>query len=186
MDDHEIIELLNQRNELAISEMKKKYEKICFSIAGKILSQHEDIEECVSEAYYSVWNSIPPRVVSNLKLYLCRLVKNHAVNRLGYNNAQKRNTDFSVSLDELKECIPSMIDIEDCVNSLMLGTAISRFLRSEKEKNRLMFIRRYWYCDSVADIAEMFRTNEKNAAVQLFRTRKRLRKFLEKEGYLNE
>lgn len=186
MEDSEIIELLICRDEQAISEMKKKYEKICFHIAGKILSQHEDIEECVSEAYYSVWDSVPPKEISDLRLYLCRLVKNCAVNRLGYNTALKRRPEFLISLDELAECIPSDVDIEESVDFSMLGAAVSRFLRSEKEKSRRIFIRRYWYCDSVSEIAEMFCISEKNAAVQLFRTRKRLKEFLQKEGYINE
>ncbi len=186
MKDSEIIELLIRRDELAIAEMKNKYEKICFHIAGKILSQHEDIEECISEAYYKVWDSVPPKEISDLKLYLCRLVKNSAVNRLGYNTALKRRPEFSISLDELAECIPSTVDIENCVDSSILGAAVSRFLRTEKEKSRRIFIRRYWYCDSVSEIAQMFNISEKNASVLLFRTRKRLKEFLRKEGYINE
>ncbi len=186
MEDSEIIELLNMRDERAISEMKKKYEKICLHIAGRILSQHEDIEECVSEAYFSVWDSVPPKVITDLRLYLCRLVKNTAVNRFGYNTAQKRRPEFSVSLDELADCIPSNVNTEESVDYSMLGTVISRFLRSEKEKSRLMFVRRYWYCDSIAEIAERFGISEKNAAVHLFRTRNKLKEFLRKEGYINE
>ena len=186
MDDSEIIELLNCRDEQAITEMKQKYEKLLFHIAGKILSQREDIEECVSEVWYAVWNSVNVRKINDLRLYLCRLAKNYAVNRLGYNTAQKRNQDFSVSLDELSDCIPDGKDIEDSISSSMLGAAISRFLRSEKEKSRRIFIRRYWYCDTVSEIAQMYGISEKNAAVQLFRTRKRLREFLQKEGYISE
>lgn len=186
MDDGEIIELLRLRNEQAISEIKQKYEKLLYHIAGKVLSQREDIEECVSEVWYAVWNSVNVREINDLRLYLCRLAKNSAVNRLGYNTAQKRNPDFSVSLDELADCIPDGTDIEDNVSSSMLGAAISRFLRSEKEKSRRIFIRRYWYCDTVSEIAQMYGISEKNAAVQLFRTRKRLREFLRKEGYISE
>lgn len=184
MEDSEIIELLNNRDERAISEMKKKYEMICFHIAGRILSQHEDIEECVSEAFFDVWNSVPPKIITDLRLYLCRIVKNSAVNRLGYNTAYKRRAEFSVSLDELEDCIPSSINTEDSVDYSMLGAAISKFLRSEKEISRFMFVRRYWYCDSIAEIAKRFSISEKNAAVHLFRTRNRLKEFLREEGYI--
>lgn len=186
MEDSEIIEMLNCRNEQAIAEMKQKYEKLCFHTAGKILSQREDIEECVSEAYFAVWNSVPPKEVRDLRLYLCRVVKNSAVNRLGYNTAQKRSFDFSLSLEELADCIPDSADIEDSVTYSMLGAAVSRFLRTENDKNRRIFIRRYWYCNTVEEIAEMYSISQKSIAVKLFRTRKKLKIFLQKEGYINE
>lgn len=186
MDDSEIIELLCCKDERAIAEMKQKYEKLLYHIAGKILSQREDVEECISEVYYAAWNSVSVKDIRDMKIYLCRLVKNFAVNRLEYNTAQKRNPDFSLSLDELADCIPDKADIEDNVSSMMLSAAISRFLRSEKEKSRKIFIRRYWYCDTLSEIAETYGINEKNAAVLLFRTRKRLKQFLLKEGYISE
>lgn len=186
MDDSKIIEMLIHRNEQAIAEIRQKYEKLCFYTAGKILSQREDIEECVSEAYYAIWNSASAAEINNLRIYLCKIVKNFAVNRLEYNTAQKRSSDFALSLEELTDCIPDGSDIEDSINFSMLGAAVSRFLRTEKRISRNIFIRRYWYCDSLSEIAEMYNISEKNAAVQLHRTKKKLREFLKKEDYINE
>lgn len=96
MDDSSIIELFRRRDEKAIFELKQKYDKLCFYVAGNILSQHEDAEECVSSAYYELWNNIPPESPNNLKTYLCRIVRNIAINRLQYNSAEKeiRNSPY--------------------------------------------------------------------------------------------
>lgn len=184
MNDKSIIELFRTRNEQAIAELKQKYDRLCYSIAGNILSQREDIEECINSAYYDIWNNIPPDAPDDLKTYLCRIVKNKAIDRLKYNSAMKRNSQFSVSLDELAECIPDRRD--DHVSAKQLAAAISRFLRTQDERHRNIFVRRYWYGDSLAKIAEYFGMNEKTIATYLFRTRKKLKEFLKKEGFEHE
>ena len=186
MNDASIIKLHFERNEKAVEEMKSSYEKLCFYIAGNILSQKEDQEECVNSAYMDVWSSIPPNKPDNLKTYLCRLVKNCALNRLKYNTAAKRNQDFSVSLDELSECIADGRDIEETVSDEQLGRAISEFLRKQPEKYRKVFVRRYWYSETVEDIAEFYGMNAKTVSTYLFRVRKKLKAFLQKEGYIDE
>ncbi len=186
MDDASIIELLWQRNEQAVSELKLRYDKLCWYIARHLLTQKEDQEECVNSAYMDVWRSIPPNRPSNLKVYLCRLVKNCAINRIKYNTAEKRNADLTVSLDELAECIPDGRSIEDNVTDEQLGKAISVFLRTQPEKYRKVFVRRYWYSDTLDEIAELYGMNEKTVATYLFRVRKKLRTYLQKEGYLDE
>ena len=186
MNDASIVELLFERNEKAIEEMKQSYEKLCFYIAGNILSQKEDQEECVNSAYMDVWSSIPPNKPDNLKVYLCKLVKNCALNRKKYNSAAKRNSDFSVSLDELAECIPDGKSIEKTITDEQLGGAISVFLKSQPEKYRKVFVRRYWYSETVEDIAAFYDMNVKTVATYLFRVRKKLKAFLQKEGYVDE
>lgn len=186
MNDASIIKLLFERNEQAIEEMKISYEKLCFYIAGNILSVKEDQEECVNSAYMDVWSSIPPNKPDNLKTYLCKLVKNCALNRKKYNTAAKRNQDFSVSLDELSECIPDGKSIEKAISDEQLGSAISKFLRGQPEKYRKVFVRRYWYSDTVEDIAAFYEMNPKTVATYLFRVRKKLKAFLQKEGYIDE
>ena len=181
MDDASIIELFRERDERAIAEMKRKYDKLCFYVAGNILSQREDVEECVNSAYYETWNNIPPDNPNDLKTYLCRIVRNIAIKRLQYNSAAKRNPNFTVPIDEIAECIPSddgQKEFDD-----ILADAISRFLRTQDEKQRKVFIRRYWYGDSLSKIAEYYGMKERTVATYLFRTRKKLKAFLQKEGY---
>lgn len=183
MDDASIIEMLWKRDEQAITEMKNSYERLCFHVAGNILVQAEDSEECVNSAYLDVWNSIPPNRPNNLKTYLCKLVKNCALNKIKYNKAEKRASDFKVSLDELSECVPDGINIEERMDAQQLGRLISDFLRTQPEKYRKVFVRRYWFSDSVTEIADFYGMNEKTVATYLFRVRKKLKVFLEKAGY---
>lgn len=181
MDDASIIDLFNKRDEQAISQMKSKYNRLCLYVTGNFLSSHEDMEECINSAYMEIWNKIPPECPDDLKLYLCRIVRNISINRLKYNTAEKRDTGMTVPIDELADCIPS--DDDEAVSDDSLGEALNRFLRSQDEIKRKVFIRRYWYGDQVADIAKYYDLNEKTAATYLFRTRKKLKNFLQKEGY---
>ncbi len=183
MDDISIIEMFRERNENAIAELKQKYDKLCMYIAGNILSQHEDAEECVNTAYFDVWNNIPPDSPDDLRTYLCRIVKNKSIDKLKYNSADKRNSQFTVSLDELADCIPDSAAENSAAG---LAADISRFLRTQDEKHRKVFVRRYWYGDNLTKIAELYGMNEKTVATYLFRTRKKLKVFLKKEGYEHE
>ena len=184
MNDDSIIELFRKRDETAIAELQRKYDKLCFYIAGNILSHRQDMEECVNSAYYEVWSNIPPDEPSDLKNYLCHTVKNKALDKLKYNSAEKRSSKFAVSLDELSECIPDYR--EDMGEEKALAEAISRFLRTQDELHRKIFVRRYWYGDSLAQIAKYYGIKERTAATYLFRTRKKLKAYLKKEGYDHE
>lgn len=181
MEDNAIIDLFFKRDEQAVKEIKKKYEKLCMSVSGNILSYHEDTEECLNSAYLDIWNQIPPDKPKNLRAYLCRIVKNKALDKLKYNSAQKRNANYVLSLDELSECIPS--PDENNLTSKQLAELINSFLRTQDKKHRMIFVRRYWYCDSPQNIARLYNMNEKTVNTCLFRTREKLRQFLRKEGY---
>ena len=181
MDPSAIIALFRKRDELAIVMLKQQYDRLCRKIAGNILSQREDVEECVNSAYYEIWNQIPPANPSDLQTYLCCIVRNIAINRLKYNTAQKRNPAFTVPLEEIVDCLPAEPDAN--ISDDALADAISRFLHSQKEQHRKLFVRRYWYGDPVAEIAALYGMNEKTVATSLFRTRKKLKAFLQKEGY---
>ena len=183
MNDASIIKLFWKRDEQALAEIKLKYESLCYLVAGRILSQREDVEECLNSAYLEIWNLIPPEKPDSLKNYLCRIVKNIAIDKYKYNSAEKRNTQFTVSLDELAECIPNgHSDFED-MSSEELGKAISEFLRTQDDKHRKVFVMRYWYGEAISDIAKTYDLNEKTVATYLFRTRKKLKEFLQEEGY---
>ena len=184
MDDASIIRLFLDRDSSALTELKNKYDRLCQYVAMNILSQHEDAEECVNSAYYEMWGRIPPEVPSDLRTYLCRIVRNKALDKLRYNTADKRNSLLTGPLEELSECASA--DTIGEVTAEELAGAISRFLRTQDEKHRKVFVRRYWYGDSLARIAECYGMKEQTVATYLFRTRKKLKTFLQKEGYYHE
>ena len=184
MDDKLIIELFRKRDENAIAELKKKYNKLCFYVAGNILSQSEDVEECVNSAYFDVWNDNLPADPADLEPYLCRIVKNKAIDRLKYNFAEKRSAQLTVSLDELADCIPAKAEEE--LSAAQLAETISRFLHQQDEVHRKVFVRRYWFGDSLGHISKMYGNKEKTIATYLYRTREKLKEYLRKEGYDHE
>lgn len=183
MNDASILDLFLNRDEKAITELTNKYGRLCMHIATNILFQHEDAEECVNSAYFETWNHIPPDHPDNLQAYVCRIVRNISINRMEFNNAQKRNSQVTLSLNELTECIPDTQNTSLEIEAKELGKLISRFLREQKEIHRKVFVRRYWYGDSVSEIADFYGIKEKTVATYLFRTRNRLKIFLQKEGY---
>ena len=180
MEDTEIIELFTARDETAIAGVKEKYGGICRSVAGSMLRDNEDAEECVSDVYMILWNSIPP-APDNLKAYICRLTKNMCLKRIEYNSAQKRNGKAKVSLSELGEDLRGE-DFAVRQSDMELGEIISRFLRSQKPEVRVVFLRRYWLTESVEEIAARFSFSKSKVKSMLFRTRNQLEKYLKKEG----
>lgn len=181
MEDRRIIELFYERSEQAVFELSEKYGKLCLKIAQNILGDPRDAEECVNEAYLGVWNSIPPQTPDQLSAYLCRIVRNTALKRYRANTAAKRNSAFDLSYEELEDCIP-VNTIEDVEEAQELSEAIDRFLETLDPVNRAVFMRRYWFFDTISDIAEAFGITEHNVNVRLSRTRNKMRRFLKKEG----
>lgn len=186
MNDASIIELFLLRDEKAIEEAKNKYGRLMTSVTMNLLNQKEDAEECVSSALLDTWNRIPPDKPENLGAYMLKIAKRKAINKLKYDTAKKRNSKLTVSLSELEECFPCNESPSDAVSAKILAEAISRFLREQDELSRNIFIRRYWYTESVIEIAEFYSINENSVATRLFRTRKRLKEYLIKGGYINE
>ena len=181
MDDLQIIELYFDRNERAIKETDRKYGKLCFQVAKNLLWNREDSEECVNDTYLALWNQIPPTRPNNFTAFICKITRNLSLKRLEISNAMKRSADAVISLSEIEATMPDnhiAPDIED----EELGKLISAFLWSEKELDRNVFLRKYWFFDTISDIAERYSLNENNVKSMLFRTRNRLREFLRKEG----
>ncbi len=185
MDDKKIIELFFRRDEAALDNVKEKYRKLCYKVSSNILKSEEDIEECINDTYLALWNSIPPEKPKHLSSYICRILKNLCLNKAKYNSAEKRRDSFTLSLDELSECLPDC-GTEEEISTAELGDAISRFLQSQSRTSRMVFIRRYWYSDSVRDIALRYSIKETTVRSLLHRTRKKLKDFLMKEGYYSE
>lgn len=182
MDDSEIIELYLARSENAISQTQFKYGALCRSIAYNILGNTEDSEECVNDTYLSLWNNIPPEIPENFKAYICRIVRNISISRVRRNNAKKRGRDSLISLSELTEVEEFAAYYEDGFSDRELGQLIGDFLRKQSADIRNVFLRKYWFGDSVADISERFSFSQSKVKSMLFHTRKKLQKFLAKEG----
>ncbi|MBP3205121.1 MAG: sigma-70 family RNA polymerase sigma factor [Lachnospiraceae bacterium] len=182
MEDSKIIELYFQRDEQAISETDRKYGALCHTIALHILSDEQDAQECVNDAYHRVWKSIPPQKPDNLKCWLGRVVRNIALDLWRKNHRQKRYSGMELILEEMEECIPAGGTVEDHLEELELGRLISDWLHTLSPKNRVLFIRRYWNGEPVKDVAKILGMNANKAAGRLYRLRNGLREYLEKEG----
>jgi len=182
LDDKKIIELFYERSEQAITELSKKYGLLCEKIADNILNNHLDAEECVNDAYLAVWNTIPPQNPDSLVSYVCSIVRNQAIKKYHENTALKRNSIYDTSLDELEEVLPSSASVEGELEAKEVSAMIDRFLETLDKQSRTMFIRRYWYSDSIEEIALSFKTSKHYISVRLSRIRKTLKKHLVKEG----
>lgn len=184
MDDRKIIDLFHARSEQAIAELAGKYGSVCRRVAGNILNNPHDAEECVNDAYLGAWNTIPPQNPNPLLTYICRIVRNLAIAKYHSNTAQRRNSYYDAALDELEECLASPETVEGVLTAKELSAALDRFLDTLDKENRVIFVRRYWYSDSISEIAERVHMSRNNVSVHLSRTREKLRKYLKKEGYI--
>ena len=182
MEDSKIIELFCERSEKAIVELQKKYGSLCTKVANNILNDARDTEECLNDAYLGVWNTIPPQKPNPLLSYVCRIVRNIAIKKYHKNTAKKRNSIYDAALDELENCFPSSFSVEDEFNAIETARIIDNFLETLDSESRVMFVRRYWYSDSVSNLAETFHTSSHNISVRLSRIREKLKKHLIREG----
>lgn len=181
MDDLQIIELYFARDEHAIKETDSKYGKLCFRVAKNILFDDEDSKECVNDTFLTVWNKIPPTRPNNFKAFICKITRNLSLKKLEFSNAGKRSANAVISLSEIEEILPDN-RIAPGVEEEELGKVISAFLWSEIEDARNVFLRKYWFFDSISDIAKRYSFSESKVKSMLFHTRNRLREFLKKEG----
>lgn len=183
MEDRQIIELFWKRSENAILETANKYEKYCYYIAFNILHSREDSEECVNDTYFKAWEIIPPQRPEKLSAFLGKITRNLSINRFKQRNAKKRGEgQYVLALEELQECIPSMICVEQAMEDKELVVVFHRFLDGLSVEKRKIFMRRYWYFSQVKDIASEYGMSESKVKMSLMRTRKELKEFLEKEG----
>ena len=184
MEDSKIIDLFFERSEQAIEELDRKHGPAVKRTAANILKDRLDVEECVSDTYLRTWNSIPPQVPNPLASYVCRIAHNLAIDRYHANHAEKRDSQYHLVLDEIEECIPSGMNVETELEAKELGASINRFLSSLSKEDRFLFVRRYWYADSVSDLAALTKGSPNRISVRLFRLREKLRNTLTKEGLL--
>lgn len=185
MGQDPILSMLLRRSEEAIGAMTDRFGRRLMTTAMNILGTREDAEEAVSDTYLAIWNSIPPKIPEPLEPYVYRVGRNLALKKLRLNTAQKRNTAYDLALTELEGYIPGGA-LEERIDARALGQAIDRFLDTIPKENRTIFLRRYWFGDSVKEIGKNFGLRENTVTVRLNRTRERLRTYLQKEGFIDE
>ena len=182
MDDREIIKLFYERSEQGVVELSKKYGRLCRKVAQNILQNDSDAEECVNDAYMRLWNSIPPEKPERLGLYLGKVVRNLALNRLKAFGAAKRGGgQYPVALEELMQVTASRDRVEDVMENKRLSALLEQFVRRLPSEKRVIFLLRYWYFKPVGEIASSLGLTANKVKVTLSRTRKELKAFLEKE-----
>ena len=183
MDDARIVSLYWERNEQAIKESESKYGGYCHAIAYRILTDQEDADESVNDTWLAAWESMPPHRPSILATYLGKLTRRVSLNRWRDSNRDKRGGgEMSLSLDELAECVPDQQNVERAVELAELTDAVNRFLAGLPTIERDVFVCRYWFVVSLREIGEKFEFSESKTKSMLFRTRKKLLTYLEKEG----
>ena len=185
MEDSSIVDLYLARDERAIRETDGKYGKKLYSISHRITENGADAEECVSDTWLHAWNAMPPQRPSILSSFLGRITRNLSFDRCRRQNAEKRGGGaLPLALDELSECVPAPGRVEHALEERELAETIDRFLRTLPERECSMFLRRYWYVDSVQSIAARYAIKENTAKSILFRTREKLRRYLAGEGII--
>lgn len=181
MEDKEMIELYFARNEDAMRHTAEKYGALCHHIAKNILGNDEDAKECVNDAYFALWNRIPPERPQSLRAFLSKIVRNISLDRFDYNTAACRNGNTDMVLEEIEMFLPD--STRDFSENIGLMDEINDFLAKQTKAARCVFVRRYFYCDSITEIAARYGLKESTVKSLLYRVRDRLAKHLKKGGF---
>ena len=181
MDDRKIIGLFFARDEQAIEETEKTYGKRLFSLADRILNDREDAEESVNDTYWQVWRAIPPHRPDHFFAFLAAICRRISLNRLDWNLAAKRKAEVVALTLEMEQCIPGSMQ-DEALEGEEIKRVLEAFLDTLSRESRLIFLRRYLYMDTIAQIAGRYGMKESKVKTQLHRTRRKLRTYLEKEG----
>lgn len=183
MTDHQIVELYFQRSERALKETAAQYGQFFYRISYNILSNHEDAEECVSDTYLAAWQTIPPTRPQRLGVFLSKITRRLSIDRWRRNTAAKRGgSQLTLAIEELDFCLASQEDVEEHYLQKELTGMLQSFLSGLPETERNVFLCRYWYMDSIRDIATEFGFTQGKVKTMLMRTRNKLRVYLEKKG----
>ena len=183
MDDSKIIELFFARNQEAIQQTDKIYGRRLFLLADRIVQNEQDAEESVSDTYMKAWDTIPPQRPVHFFAYIAKICRNLALKRVDWKNAQKRSAEIVALTQEMEGCIPDASQ-DARIEARELGRLLDAFLRTLTPENQMVFLRRYWYADSVSDLSAMTGGSPNRVSLRLFRVREKLKKRLIKEGFL--
>lgn len=181
MCDEEIIELYFKRDETALAKTREQYGRLIQSVSYSILKNSEEAEECENDVYLRAWDSIPPTRPEHLAAYLCTISRRVSLNRYKYNNAAKRGE--ALPIDELGDTVRSGLSAEDSLSENELSALLNKFLEAQDSNTRVIFMRRFWLSESNTEIAKHLHASESMVKSRISRTLKKLRAFLEDEGY---
>ena len=181
MEDEKIIDLYWARDEAAIHETDVKYHHYCGAIALRILESMEDAEECVNDTWLHTWNAVPPERPNVLSVFLGRITRNLSIDRYRMKHAARRRSNMETVDLELAD-LEGRYHLDAQIEDRVIARAISDFLRQTDTFSRILFVRRYWYLESIHDLAERYNVSESKVKSNLFRTRKALRQHLLEEG----
>ena len=184
MEDKQIVKLFFDRSESAIDVLSNKYGKAMFSLSYGILGNVQDAEECLNDSYLGVWNAIPPADPEHLFAFVCRITRNISLAKHRYNKAEKRDPDSTISFEEIGDCIPSPSFIPESVGVSEITKSIDIWLEKLNKNNLYIFVRRYWYMDSVSKISKDMSMTEASIYLRLDRMKKNLFSFLKKQGVI--
>lgn len=182
LEDERIIELFSARSESAIEAMDGKYGGLCRTLSRRITGSERDAEECVNDAYLGVWNTVPPERPSPLAAYLCKIVRNVSLKCRGRAGAEKRGGGCETAIHELEDCLTGSAGVDAELEARELARLIGEFLDTLSRENRVIFMRRYWFCDGYEEIAARAGLSVKNVSVRLVRLRGKLRDYLSERG----
>ena len=184
MEDQAIVALYFQRAEQAITETMKKYGGPCRCIAQNLLPVRQDAEECVNDTWQAAWERIPPQQPRVLGAFLGRITRNLVISRFRRNTAKRREAGISVLLSELEDCVPAGETTEEAFDRKLLGEQISRWLESLPVDDRALFLHRYWYGESLQDLAEVTGISYSKLTQKMYKLRLSLKAVLEAEGVI--
>ena len=185
MEDEKIVELYLRRDESAIDRTAEKYGTRLHALAYGIVADSQTAEECENDTYLSAWNSIPPHAPKHyFYAFLARITRNLSLSRCRENHRLKRSAHMEELSREMEQCIPAPNDLDCRLDEMVLKQAINGFLHTQQEQKRNVFVRRYWYLDSVEDISKRYGISISKVKTILFRSRNALREYLIKEGYI--
>ena len=181
MEDEKIIELFFARSEEAIRQTDIVYGKRLLNLSKNIAKNEQDAQECVNDTYLRTWDTIPPQKPKYFFAYIARLCRNLSLDKLDWNNAQKRHWSVVSLTEEMEMCIPDPVRDRE-MEAKELGKLLDAFLRTQSKENQMVFLRRYWFADTIAEIAARYGISESAVQMRLSRTKTRLCTYLEKEG----
>ncbi len=184
MEDSQIVDGFFRRDPQAVAAVQEKYERHCLNAARHILPDERDAEECVSDVWLRLWNAIPPERPRSLAAYITTVTRRVALDKCDYNHAAQRRSDLTVAFEDLEGCLSGEDTAVRAMEQEDFRRVLNAFLRRLTRQSRSYFIRRYWYGESIREIAESCGDGEEKVKSSLFRTRQRLRTVLEKEGML--
>ena len=184
MEDEQIVQLYWDRDEEALRKTEEKYDRYLTKIALNILADREDSRESVNDTYLAAWNSMPPHRPGILSTYLGKITRQISIDRFRYRNRDKRRqSEYALSLEELGDCVSAGNTTEEIVNVKLLADSIGIFLRLQSEQARNAFIGRYYYLDSLKEVAAYCGISKSKCKTLLYRTRVALKEYLRKEGF---